>query len=113
MLPEEIKNLSASETEIILPYQQALEAIEYWRRNNIVCFGWELILRYPDGNIGHPGEVIGFDAEMELNEAFSEFVESAAIECSRSINETFKELEKIYKKKAIQLLFCIIPSNQP
>jgi len=78
MLPEEITKFSASTDEYILPFPQTLKEIEIWRKKGIACFGWELILKHPDGNIGHPGTVVGLDVEMAANETYDDFVERSS-----------------------------------
>src|SRR5713226_260012 len=66
LLPQALREQSLSDREIILPYQQALEALSVPMRANWVRLGWEGWVNYPDGRHGQtPGGVRGADGERK------------------------------------------------
>lgn len=60
LLPEALRSQSLSKREIVLPYQQALDALEILVVAKLAVVGWEGWVKYVDGRHGHaPGGVMG------------------------------------------------------
>src|SRR5713226_3739385 len=75
LLPQALREQSLSDREIILPYQQALEALSVPMRANWVRLGWEGWVNYPDGRHGQtPGGVRGADGERKGGERWADSV---------------------------------------
>ena len=52
LLPEALRARSVSQTEIVLPYPEILEAIDHIARQGHAFLGWEGWLRYADWRSG-------------------------------------------------------------
>jgi hypothetical protein len=72
ILPRELALQSASPNEVVLPYLQAIEALEVYARARRRVLGWEGWIRRPDGSVGHGDAVLGtrdlstLDADKQL-----------------------------------------------
>ncbi len=52
-VPQPILQLSLSESELVLPLNKAVEAIDHLAKEGFVILCWEGWLRYADGAVGH------------------------------------------------------------
>lgn len=101
ILPREIALQSASPTEVVLPYRQALEALDVFARGRRHVVGWEGWTRTPDGAIGHADGVMG---SVDLSRLDPQ--ESIAT-CRRSIEEAHFAWNNSDANRSAELLFCI------
>ena len=53
MTIDDLQRLSASQSELVLPYPHAMNALELLEAAGVSLLGWECWLRYPDRTIGH------------------------------------------------------------
>ena len=51
LIPEQYRSISISDKEIVLPYPEVIEAIEYLKENNIAFSGWEGWAKYKNNRI--------------------------------------------------------------
>jgi hypothetical protein len=71
-IPIELKRISLSESELILPIAAAYEALNELERLGIPILGWEGMIRLDNGHIGHgnaPQGTVGMEL-LEQGEAF-------------------------------------------
>ncbi len=87
LLPEALRSQSLSEREIVLPYQQALEALEILVAANFALLGWEGWGKYADGRHGHPpGGVMGTGPiKQEGGETWENYVRRSARFCAETM----------------------------
>ena len=52
-LPAELRRQSLSDREIVLPYAEALLAIDALKKSGYAVVVWEGWVLYPDGRVGH------------------------------------------------------------
>ncbi len=69
LLPQMLREQSLSDREIVLPYQEAKEALELLERAHWALLGWGGWVKYPDGTHGFaPGGVMGADIQRKEGE---------------------------------------------
>lgn len=56
LLPPNLAAQSLSPVEIVLPYKEALQAIEYLTAHGFFVFAWEGWIEYPDGGRSHSAQ---------------------------------------------------------
>ncbi len=66
LLPQMLREQSLSHREIVLPYQEAKEALDLLRRAQWAVWGWEGWVKYLDGSHGFAsGGVMGADIQRK------------------------------------------------
>lgn len=71
LLPKHLRDHSISWKEIVLPMEQALEAIDLFEARGILILGWEGWIKDRHGNVGHgsaPQGTASFD-DLSVHEA--------------------------------------------
>ena len=100
----DLQQLSASQNELVLPYVQAMKALELLESAGASLLGWEGWLRYPDRRLGHSPLHQGVDT--------SKLAPSEAYRLARdTICISQKEYESTSAMADVQLLFCITVSG--
>ncbi len=108
LLPQVLRKQSLSHREIVLPYQQALEALEVLVRANWALLGWEGWVKYPDGRHGHtPGGVMGIEVERKEGEAWADYVQRSAHLCRETMNREQQVWEANPEYAHLVLCFCL------
>src|SRR2546425_8540450 len=79
LLPQALQKQSLADREIVLPSQQALEALAVLMSANWTRLWWEGWVNYPHGRHGHPpGGVRRADGERKRGERWADDVHRAA-----------------------------------
>lgn len=107
LIPEKYQALSLDNLEIVLPYPEVIEVINYFEKNNIALLGWEGWAKYPENKKSHFGDFQGTTSFNEnLGQSWNEYVKSSN-EFSRDIiKKRISEMErKLCFKSRIVFLF--------
>ena len=109
LLPEALRSQSLSEREIVLSYQQALEALEILVAANFALLGWEGWVKYADGRHGHtPGGVMGTEAiEQEVGETWENYVQRSARFCAETMTKEQQAWNTHPGSAHLPLYFCL------
>lgn len=100
-LPPEIARQSISLKEIVLPFDAALEMIEYCVCNGIHILGWEGWIQYENGQVGHDNEQQGTSSLEYLS------IPDAAEFCRRTIWTAALEWSASNHQQTDRLYFCV------
>ena len=111
LLPQVLKNRSLSPREIVLTYQDALQALDILVAVGWACLGWEGWLNYPDGKHGFAPIPPGPDVERGRDEDWGLFVARSARLCKESIAHAQHSWEQSSPVPGAQLYFCITATN--
>lgn len=97
----DLQRLSASQSELVLPYPRAVEALQIMEATGATLLGWEGWLRYPDGSLGHSDIHQGTTDTSALSSS------ETYIWANTTMNLAQKEHEIQNETTGIKLLFCI------
>ena len=95
LIPDDLRQRSASDREIVLPFADAISAIRVLAEKGITEVGWEGRIKYPDGRLGH-SKIFQGTSEYFLIE-----------NCIKTICEDQEHWESNPEIKNGQLLFCL------
>ena len=101
LLPRELALQSASPSEVVLPYLQAIEALKVYAGARKRVLGWEGWIRTPDGTVGHANPPMGTADLSKLD------VQSAMATCRRTIDDAHSAWSASVSSHDAELLFCI------
>lgn len=101
LLPPELAQHSLSDREIVLPYSEAIEAIDHLSGIGYRLLGWEGWLRYADGSRGHSGRHQGTEGVERMD------VAEAADYCKLTIKDSHEIWQKDPCYRGADLYFCI------
>jgi hypothetical protein len=109
LLPQALREQSLSEQEVVLPYHEALDALELLVRARWALLGWEGWVKYPDGRHGHPpGGVMGTESiERETAETWESYVQRSARFCVETINQEQQAWDVNPGNAHLILYFCL------
>ncbi len=109
LLPQALQERSLSEQEIVLPYHEALAAIELLVRARWALLGWEGWVKYPDGRHGHTsGGIIGTESiEQETGETWEGYVQRSARFCAETIAKAQSAWDTNPSTTHLTLYFCL------
>src|SRR2546421_12940615 len=86
LLPKALREQSLSDREIVLPYQEALQALDLLTAARWALLGWEGWVKYADGRHGHaPGGMGTTTIEQKTGEAWEAYVHRSARFCHETI----------------------------
>ena len=97
----DLQRLSVSQSELVLPYPQAVTALQLLEATGATLLGWEGWLRYPDGGLGHSDMHQGTTDTSALSSSKAYSLARASMSLSQ------KEHELQNETTDIKLLFCI------
>ena len=97
----DLQRLSASQTELVLPYLRAVEALKILEATGATLMGWDGWLRYPDGSLCHSDMRQGTTDTSELSSS------DAYIWANTTMGLAQKEHEQQNVTTGVKLLFCI------
>lgn len=101
LLPERLSSKSISSKEVVLPYQEALEAIDIFENGGYLLLGWEGWVKASDGRVGH-----GSAPQGTVSLEKCTVVEAANI-CRETICSDKADWEKEDPESDEKLYFCI------
>jgi hypothetical protein len=85
LLPEDLRRKSLSRREIVLVYEDALEALDILELAGWAVLGWEPWLKLPEGSHMHP--IMGGDFQRATLETWTTYVQRAAQLCRQVMKE--------------------------
>jgi hypothetical protein len=110
LLPDHLRKASYSDREIVLPYHEALLAIDIIVDAKWGLIGWEGWVLQDEG-IGHHQEYQGtVSLSPEQGETWIDFVERSAEFCRSTIVKDQQRFEKDPSCRGMTLLFCLTAS---
>jgi hypothetical protein len=101
LLPNHLVSASASKDELVVPFAQAVEAVDAIERGGGVILGWEGWLRRADGSLGHSANHQG-TADLSGTPR-----ESAFALCRSTIADANRKHAGAPEISGSELLFCI------
>ena len=110
LLPGRLREESLSDREVVLPYSDALAAIDILARSGIGFYGWEGWARYPQGH-GHFSEYPGITLKPRTDETWTAFVGRSADACRTSIIDAWQRWNSQPKDERV-LYFCLTGSDE-
>lgn len=108
LLPEALHKQSLPEREIVLPFREALQALEILAAAGYSLQGWEGWIRYANSKYGHPPSVIG-EVEFRRNpgQTWVDYVQETILFCRQTIKEEQKHWNNQAKSQEQVLYFCL------
>jgi hypothetical protein len=115
LLPQMLREQSLSDREIVLPYQEAKEALELLERVHWALLGWEGWVKYPDGTHGFaPGGVMGTESiEREPGEMWEDYVQRSVRFCHETIDQEYRNWNANPRYAHLVLSFCLTADSPP
>ncbi len=109
LLPTELREKSLSDREIVLPYQEALQALDVLVEAKWALLGWEGWVQYADGRRGPAAPiVIGTTAiGQEPEEDWETYVQRSSDFCRETIETEQKLWDTDPKHTSVKLYFCL------
>jgi hypothetical protein len=108
LVPSHLAAASLTDRELVLPYRDALQAIDHLVAGGHAVFCWEGWLRYPDGSHGHSARHQGM---MEItrgpDEGFAAFARRAAEAVRSTLTKSQEEWNKNPEVPNATLYFCL------
>lgn len=115
LLPPELRTRSIDECEIVLTYEDALQAIDHLATRGWAMLAWEGWILYPDGTIGassrHQGTI---SIRRAPGQPWEEHIRSAAKFCRRTMLADYRGEQRRPEVAGGTLYFCLsaIPESQ-
>ncbi|WP_157507961.1 hypothetical protein [Ktedonobacter racemifer] len=108
LLPEALRKQSLSEREIVLPFQETLQALEILATAGYSLQGWEGWIRYANGKYGHPLMVIGaIEFGRRPGQTWVDYVQETKNFCRQTIEKEQKHWNIQAKSQEQTLYFCL------
>lgn len=111
LLPPELRARSVNDREIVLCYQDALEAIDLLEAAKWALLGWEGWLRCADGRIGFAQQFPGPDIDREPGELWETLVRRSAALCRTTIEEAQRRWTIQPERSDADLFFCLTAAD--
>src|SRR6516225_11092605 len=108
LIPDELASIAVSDREIVLPYKDALKAIEHLNANGHVVFAWEGWLRYANGTRGHSAKHQGMaEVSRDPNESPRTFSARATRAVLTTMESSQAEWTRNPERTDAALYFCL------
>ncbi len=112
LLSNDLRSLSISEQEVVLPFDASIKAIEHWRAQGIAMLGWEGWIQYPDGRTGHSVNFQGtISIERRADESWAAYVQRSADFCITTIKEAHEEWSRQPEVVGATLYYCLTATS--
>jgi hypothetical protein len=109
LIPERILKASLSEDELVLPYDEALEAIDILAKEGFLLLCWEGWLRYADGAVGHSLTYQGTrEIQRRPDEPWTDFSARARESFVRSASESRQKFSAKPENPGSELYFGLV-----
>ena len=117
LISAELRAVSRSATEIILPYQAAIEALRQLRTKRVAVLGWEGVIFSATGEVPFCPRVRGTPSiDRGSDEDWQTYVERSSEFCQRTMEAQREEFSTSPDARLGELLYCLVtlarPSNQ-
>lgn len=107
VLPMSLQKISVSQKEVVLPFEAAIQALEYFEKAQWALLGWEGLIRHA----GNLGSALNYQGTVSLNrdegESWSAYVTRTADICRQSMRTDQKRFEQDLEQKESELYFCL------
>ena len=111
--PAELASRSLSGSELVLGYDDALDAIDLLAAARCLILGWEWWVRYPDGGLGHHPLYQGCDLRAQIEgESCTSYVREAGRVCRRTILQNHARWTRDPIPIGASLYYCITEYGQ-
>ena len=108
LLPKTLREQSLSDREVVLPYQEALQALDLFTVARRPLLGWEGWVKYPDGKHGHAPSGMGTtNIEQETGEVWEAYVHRSARFCRETIKAEQQLWDTDSTHASVKLYFCL------
>jgi hypothetical protein len=113
LLTKDLQAQSLSKREIVLPYREALQALDVLADANWAVLGWEGWVRYPDGRYGHAPNGMG---TVMLDQADGEGWDAYVRRSARFCRDTIEVEQQLWNADpghaSLTLYFCLTPTEE-
>jgi hypothetical protein len=107
LLPETVRSKSLSDREIVLPYQEALQALDILVMADWALLGWEGWEKDAEGHRGHSHIMGTMCIEQEPDEQWEDYVQRSARFCRETIEADQDRWNREYMNSSRTLYFCL------
>lgn len=113
LIPAELAAKSLSDCEIVLAYDDVIEAIKHLASNGYFVMSWEGWLKYPDGGITHSIHqgTKGFRGirgpRVDINKPVEQRIQEAALFTQKTIQKSQREWNENPEIDGGTLYFCL------
>jgi hypothetical protein len=112
LLPKTLRHQSLSDREIVLPYQEALQAIHILVAANWALLGWEAWLKFPSGAHLQPLDMVFDTPERKPGEAWIAYVQRSVLFCQKAMEKEQQLWEREPREANMALYFCLTVTNR-
>jgi hypothetical protein len=107
LLSEALRSQSLSDREIVLPYQEALQALDILVRANWALLGWEGWEKDAEGRHGHSSLMGTMSIEQEAGEKWEDYVQRSAGFCRETMKADQDRWKREGRDTSRTLYFCL------
>ncbi len=112
LLPEILRSQSLSNREIVLPYEEVLQAVDILVKANWALLGWEGWEKDPEGRRGHSHIMGTTTIEQELGEKWEDYVQRSARFCRATIEASQERWKREDIHPSRVLYFCLTSTRK-
>ena len=112
LLPEALRSKSLSDREIVLPYQEALQALDILTAAGWAFLGWEGWEKDAKGQVGHAYIMGTASIEQEPDETWEDYLQRSARFCRQTIEADQERWKKERGNTSRMLYFCLTTTAQ-
>ncbi len=107
LLPEALRSKSLSDREIVLPYQEAFQALDILVAAQWALLGWEGWEKDAKGHRGHSSIMGTMCIEQESGEKWEDYVQRSAHFCRETIEADQDRWNRECTDSSRTLYFCL------
>jgi hypothetical protein len=112
LLPEILRSQSLSEREIVLPYDEALQALDILVKADWALLGWEGWEKDAEGRHGHSYIMGTTSIEQEPGEKWEDYVQRSARFCRATIGADQERWKREGIDSSWTLYFCLTATGK-
>jgi hypothetical protein len=106
LLPQKLRALSLSDCEVVLPYEEAILALDLFVAARWGLLAWEGWVKYPSG-VGHHSDYQGtVGLTRRMDETWDDFVRRSAEFCRKTMQADQQRFGHDAACQGMQLYFC-------
>ena len=106
LLPPNLRALSLSDCEVVLPYEQAIQALDHFVAARWGLLAWEGWVKYPSG-VGHHSDYQGtVELTRRVDETWDDFVRRSAEFGRQTMQADQQRFEHDAACQGMRLYFC-------
>ena len=112
VLPKDMVEKSLSDREIVLPYEDALKALDLYIKAGWAFLGWEGWGKHVDGKVGHCDYQGTVSIERKDKESCNDYAKRSYDLVKKTIQDDYKDWQNSPYAKEYELYFCITPVSE-